>query len=326
MATIVGVYDFNAEEDAHVLRDALQTLDTDLRDDGIKTLIHLATERSWSQRDAMVAHIKDVHEEWVPETIKEKVDDKYLRSGLLALYEPAPWRDAVWLHDAMAGIGTDEKKLVEVICTRTSPQLAAVAAVYEALYGKELQGDVSGETGGWFRTLLVKLITTTRSTDPADEDRASELAQEIYDAGAGKWGTDENKFIDILTQESPEMIKGVFEAYTSKFEGNIFEAIESEFSGNMKDNLVYLCKTLLSIPQVFADEIEEDVKGLGTDESGLIRHLVARADIDLVEIKELYKEKQKKSLSERVKEDCSGDFLKLLLAIIKDPEVEESEC
>ncbi|GBG79638.1 hypothetical protein CBR_g29787 [Chara braunii] len=325
MATIVGVHGFNVEDDAQVLRDALQSLDTDLRDDGVNTLIRLGTERSWSQRDGIVAYIKDTHEEWVPEMIKEKVHDKCLRSGLLALFEPAPWRDAVWLHDAMAGLGTDEKKLVEIICTRTSPQLAAVSAVYEALYGKELQADVAGETGGWFRTLLVKLITSTRSTEPADEDRAHQLAQDIYDAGPGKWGTDENTFIDILTQESADMIKAVFEAYTSKFEGNIFEAIESEFSGKIKENLVYLCRTLLSIPQVFADEIEGDVQGLGTDESGLVRHLIARADMDLVDIKELYKEKHKKSLSERVKEDCSGDFLKLLLAVIKDPEVEASD-
>lgn len=59
------------------------------------------------------------------------------------------------------------------------------------------------------------------------------------------------------------------------------------------------------------------MKGAGTDEDTLIRILVTRAESDLPAIKGKFQEKYKKSLTEAVRSDTSGDFRKLLLAILQ---------
>jgi len=60
------------------------------------------------------------------------------------------------------------------------------------------------------------------------------------------------------------------------------------------------------------------MKGLGTDDSTLIRIVVSRSEVDLVEIKQTFLITHQKQLSTVIHGDTSGDYRKVLLAIIGD--------
>nr|KAF6404466.1 annexin A13 [Rousettus aegyptiacus] len=66
----------------------------------------------------------------------------------------------------------------------------------------------------------------------------------------------------------------------------------------------------------FADRLYKSMTGAGTDEETLIHVFVTRAEVDLQGIKEKFQEKYQKSLSDMVRSDTSGDFQRLLVALL----------
>ena len=58
------------------------------------------------------------------------------------------------------------------------------------------------------------------------------------------------------------------------------------------------------------------MKGLGTDDSTLIRVIVTRVEIDMVYIKAEYAKKYHKSLVDAVHSETSGNYRKFLLALL----------
>ena len=65
--------------------------------------------------------------------------------------------------------------------------------MYFAVYGKEMEKDVKGDTSGFFKRLLVAQINAGRDEDPEfDRTAAKRDAKAIFEAGEKKWGTDES--------------------------------------------------------------------------------------------------------------------------------------
>jgi ABC-type phosphate/phosphonate transport system permease subunit len=63
----------------------------------------------------------------------------------------------------MKGLGTDEKTLIRIFSTRSKEQLRLIAQQFSAIFGRNLEHDVSSETSGNFRKLLIGLSTLTLS-------------------------------------------------------------------------------------------------------------------------------------------------------------------
>ena len=70
-----------------------------------------------------------------------------------------PSHDAEQLYKAMKGFGTDEAKLIDILCKRTYQQRNEISLVYKTSYGKDLVKNIESETSGDFRNLLVTLLT-----------------------------------------------------------------------------------------------------------------------------------------------------------------------
>lgn len=77
-----------------------------------------------------------------------------------------------------------------------------------------------------------------------------------------------------------------------------------------------LVEVVQNSPGYFARRLYESMKGAGTNDKALIRVVVTRSEVDMVEIKEQFQVRFKKALPGYVKDDTSGDYKHLLLALV----------
>ncbi|XP_036391255.1 annexin A2-like [Megalops cyprinoides] len=134
-------------------------------------------------------------------------------------------------------------------------------------------------------------------------------------------GVDEQTIIDILTKRSYNQRRDIAFAYERRAKKDMITALRGALSGSLETVILGLMK---STAQYDASEIKASMKGLGTDEETLIEILCSRSNAELVEIKRVYKELFKKDLEKDVAGDTSGNFAKLLLALVQTKRNEPS--
>uniref|UniRef100_A0A8C6SYJ3 Annexin n=1 Tax=Neogobius melanostomus TaxID=47308 RepID=A0A8C6SYJ3_9GOBI len=127
-------------------------------------------------------------------------------------------------------------------------------------------------------------------------------------------GVDEQTIIDILTKRTYSQRREIAFAYERRAKKDMVSALKGALSGSLETVILGLMK---SPSQYDASEIRGSIKGLGTDEETLIEMLCSRSNSELVEIKKVYKELFKKELEKDVAGDTSGNFAKLLVALVK---------
>ena len=97
---------------------------------------------------------------------------------------------------------------------------------------------------------------------------------------------------------------------------NLLDEIEGKTDGNTKMLLREIFYNNLMPQELFAEKIYLSIKGMGTDEEKLSRVLVSRSDLDMDEIKNIYKNKYNTDLKEDIINDTSGIYQKLCLYLI----------
>ncbi|KAF7669188.1 hypothetical protein LDENG_00230750 [Lucifuga dentata] len=127
-------------------------------------------------------------------------------------------------------------------------------------------------------------------------------------------GVDKQTIIDVLTKRTYALRREIAFAYEKRTKKDMITALKNALSGSLETVILGLMK---STTQYDATEIRGSIKGLGTDEETLIEILCSRSKTELVEIKKVYKELFKKDLEKDVAGDTSGNFAKLLLALVQ---------
>ncbi|XP_049929998.1 annexin A2-like [Epinephelus moara] len=134
-------------------------------------------------------------------------------------------------------------------------------------------------------------------------------------------GVDEQTIIDILTKRTYAQRREIAFAYERRTKKDMISALKGALSGSLETVILGLMK---STTQYDASVIRGSIKGLGTDEETLIEVLCSRSNTELVEIKKVYKELFKIDLERDVKGDTSGNFAKLLLALVETKRADPS--
>ena len=240
----------------------------------------------------------------------------HLKEALVSMYYHPIDFDCFSLRSAMKGLGTDEDTLIEIIGTRPNSILKKIIERYSKLIeGRDLISDVKGDTSGSFRKLLVSILQTQRSgkLDP-DIEKCNKMANELYEAGEKKLGTDDSVFHKIFATSSPLEISYISKAYHKLTGHTILQAISNEFSGDIKKLLIAIVYAVISPSEFFATKVNKAIKGI-TNDKLLIRILVSRCEIDIKYIKLFYKQLYKKDMIEDIKGNTSGDYQKLLVKL-----------
>ena len=225
--------------------------------------------------------------------------------------------DAYCLNGAMKGLGTKEGVLTEIIGSRTPQELQAIKQVYAANYGELLENAVAGDTSGDYQKLLLALLQGQRRTGvQPDMAGCQQDAAALYQAGEGKWGTDEDTFIRIFSTRSPEELALINQYYKQNAGKGLLGAIDAEFSGDTKALLDTVVRANVYPHGFYANNIHDSVKGLGTNDSKLIRNVCARHAVDLSSIKQAYQTDFGTDMLTDVQGDTSGNYRKVISSLI----------
>uniref|UniRef100_A0A8C0VT86 Annexin n=1 Tax=Castor canadensis TaxID=51338 RepID=A0A8C0VT86_CASCN len=400
--------DFDPSQDAEALYTAMKGFGSDK-----EAILELITSRSNRQRQEITQSYKSLYGKDLIADLKYELTGKFERL-IVGLMRPLAYCDAKEIKDAISGIGTDEKCLIEILASRTNEQIHQLVAAYKDAYERDLESDILGDTSGHFQKMLVVLLQGTREKDDVvSEDLVQQDVQDLYEAGELKWGTDEAQFIYILGNRSKQHLRlGMFQkktygclpgvvpripfhwwhrrapsaptqrlalilldsglhsssiingitqpstevpvppscwrvrssesllqkfllllcviwalGYLVSLSDSVFDeylkttgkpieaSIRGELSGDFEKLMLAVVKCIRSTPEYFAERLFKSMKGLGTRDNTLIRIMVSRSELDMLDIREIFRTKYEKSLYSMIKNDTSGEYKKALLKL-----------
>ena len=85
-------------------------------------------------------------------------DTKKLFKTLFKVLINTPAYFAQRIHEAVDGLGTNDKKLIRNIVSRSEIDMPLIKQAYRNMYGTEMLSDVRGDTSGDYKKILSKLI------------------------------------------------------------------------------------------------------------------------------------------------------------------------
>uniref|UniRef100_A0A1B0BRY4 Annexin n=1 Tax=Glossina palpalis gambiensis TaxID=67801 RepID=A0A1B0BRY4_9MUSC len=309
--TVLPAQNFDPVKDAHDLRKAMKGFGTDE-----DTLINIICRRSNEQRQEIQRQYKTHFGKDLIEDVKSETSGNFQRL-LVGLLRPIVDFYCAELNDAMAGIGTDEDVLIEILCTLSNYEIHTIKNQYLRLYGAHLESELKSETSGNFKRLLVSLCTAARDesgrTDPV---AAQNDARELLKAGELRVGTDESMFNMILCQRNYQQLKLIFHEYERMTGHSLEKAIKKEFSGDIMEGLIAIYRCVTNKAEYFASRLYKSMAGIGTNDKQLIRVVITRCEIDMADIKVAFERSYGKSLKSWIKGDTSGHYKHALYALV----------
>uniref|UniRef100_W8C1W4 Annexin n=1 Tax=Ceratitis capitata TaxID=7213 RepID=W8C1W4_CERCA len=309
--TVFPAAPFDASADAQALRTAMKGFGTDEEE-----IINILTARTNAQRQQIKAQFEADFGRDLIKDLKSELGGKF-EDVIVALMTPPVEYLCKQLHDAMAGMGTDEETLVEILCTKTNEEMKEIVAAYEAKYDRPLAEQMCSETSGFFRRLLTLIVTGVR--DPVgsvDAAKAHEEAEALYAAGEGMLGTDEAVFNRIMSHSSFAQLRLIFDEYKQLSGQTIEQAIKHEMSGALHDAMIAIIECVQSPAAFFANRLYHAMQGMGTNDDAVIRIIVSRSEIDLSNIKDEFERIYNRTLYSAVESETSGDYKKALTALL----------
>ncbi|XP_055338778.1 annexin A13-like isoform X2 [Paramacrobiotus metropolitanus] len=128
--------------------------------------------------------------------------------------------DASSLYNAMKGLGTREKAIIDLLTHRSSQQRRNIAGAYKKLYGKELINAMKGELkiliSGHFEDVLIALLKPPEVYDAEQIHHAIHLPL-----------TDEDMVINIVCTRNNVELNAIKKAYTNLYDKDLALDISS---------------------------------------------------------------------------------------------------
>jgi hypothetical protein len=147
---------------------------------------------------------------------------------------------AARLHDAMAGLGTDEEAVYGALTSRTPDEIDAIREAYFFAYNTSLLEDINGDFSGDELARVLRLLegraapgatATAEETAAAGATSARDIAAQLVDAMAG-WGTNEDQIYNALEGRTADQIDEIRRQYLALSGHSLDRDIRDEMSGD----------------------------------------------------------------------------------------------
>ncbi|GAA6110657.1 annexin A11a isoform X1 [Tachysurus ichikawai] len=155
-------------------RDERETVDISLAKQDAQTLYQAGENKLGTDESKFNAilcarsksHLRAVFQEYqhmcgrsIEKSIEREMSGD-LEGGMLAVVKcikDTPVYFAERLHKAMKGLGTKDRTLIRIMVSRSEFDMLDIRQAYLKMYGKSLYTDISGDTSGDYKKLLLKL-------------------------------------------------------------------------------------------------------------------------------------------------------------------------
>jgi annexin A7/11 len=312
-ATVRPYTNFDPDRDAKEVRKAMRFLGTNE-----KTIVDIFARRTYAQRCEIRNAYKTQFARDMEKDLRSDLGGN-LRTAIVALIQIETERWAEFLNKSLKGVGTDNRLLVDILCTKEADEIHKVKEAYAVLYpGEDLFKNIINDTSGDFKRLILELYGCRRAplSAPVVAADVEKDAQALYKAGEKKWGTDEAAFIEILTTRSFPQIRAIVDKYEDISKKGLLKALQSELSGNFLTATVAIVEYALDPTEYICRRLYESMAGWGTRDWCLILHITDHCELDMDIIKErfpgksaeLAKDGKPRYLKDMISGDTSGRF------------------
>lgn len=301
---------FNPNADVDLLAAAMKGAGT--RD---KVVIKVVGNRTRHERLIIAAKYKEKFGKDLDKELARETSGNY-RDLLLALFKPLDVLLAEIVHGAVVGIGTRDSQLIDIVTQFTGPEMKTLKDTYLRMYKKQMSADISGDTSGSYRKVLLACVDGNRAPRGKLDSltAAQQVANRFYRAGEGRLGTDDAAYIEILTGYSAEFLQVVSTEYMKSHGKYIVDAIKSETSFNYREALIAMASTR---GQHFARRIKDATRGVGTRDTLLVNIFAILEKPDLKAAALAFEPMFGEQLPRNVASDTSGNYRDLLLELLR---------
>ncbi|KAF1896810.1 hypothetical protein Lal_00034511 [Lupinus albus] len=321
------------KEDAEALRDAVEGWGTDE-----KAVIEILCHRNAYQRQQIREAYLDLHGEDLIKRLESELSSNFERAMYRWILEPAE-RYALLANVAVRNAKKDYHVIVEIGCVLEPEEVLAVKRAYQNRYKHSLEEDVAAHTSDHLRQakfsvellhaevsiscsevhfmqLLVGLVSTFRyGGDEINARLAKTEAAILHEAIKDKKHNHE-EVIRVLSTRSKTQLVATFNSYRDEHSFSITKKLLDDGSGDFLKAVHVAIRCINDHKKYYEKVLRNAMKRVGTDEDGLTRVFVTRAEKDLKDIEELYYKRNSVQLEDAVAREISGDYKRMLLTLL----------
>lgn len=269
-----------------------------------------ALRHAWAQRNS-------------GKSLEEKIDSSFRShygDALLQLVRGPLLSDVHNVKRSIAGAGTREDMLNDVLIGRSNADMRAIKAKYQEVFKKPMDYDVESDLSLKTKTMFQLIMRGSRTDEsyPFNPMENTRDVDALFNAMRSPISTQQEQVFTILTQRSDNQIRAITHEYQQKYHKSLEDSIRSSFSGHMEDALILALLRATDRAKADANALENAMKGLGTQDNLLVNRTVRihwdRLHLD--QVKKAYQHFFKKDLISRVRGETSGDYRDCLVACL----------
>ncbi|XP_057503746.1 annexin Gh1-like [Actinidia eriantha] len=277
-------------------------------------IISILAHRNAAQRKSIRQTYAETYEEDLLKALDKELTNDFERVVKLWTLDPAE-RDAFLANEATKKWTSSNQVLVEIACARSPQELLLARQAYHAHFKKSLEEDVAHHTTGDFRKLLVPLVSSYRYDGDEVNMTLAKTEAKILHENILKKAYSHEDLIRILATRSKAQINATLNHYKNEFGQHINKDLKADPKDEFLAILRATVKCLTCPEKYFEKVLRLAINKRGTDEGGLTRVVVTRAEVDMQVIKEVFHRRNTVSLDHAIAKDTGGDYEKMLLTL-----------
>ncbi|XP_070122437.1 annexin A9 isoform X2 [Equus przewalskii] len=248
LGTLRTFLSFSADKDVQRLLRAIAGQGVDR-----SAIVDVLTNRSREQRQLISRGFQERTQQDLLQSLQAALSGS-LERIVVALLQPAARFDAQQLRTALKDSSSAEDVAMEILATRTPPQLQECLAFYKHDFQMEAEEDIKSKTSGILQDLLLALAKGRRESycGIIDYNLAEQDVQALKRA---EGPTTKGTWVLVFTQRNPEHLVRVFHQYQRDTGHELEKTVRHRFHRDAQGPLLSLASVIRNTPLYFADKL-----------------------------------------------------------------------